>query len=293
MLKKTYAIAAMTLLAPVLPWLGSAAAAEPQRWTPAAIASPRYESSPTFTPDGREMFFLSADADFNVYSIMRSRCEAGAWSKPEAASFALPLPVVEADPFVTPDGKRLYFISSRQDPRHEHFDIWFVERQVNGSWSEPQRLPEPVNSKGSELLPRQDLQGRLYFGSDRPGGHGEGDIYVAVSRADGTWQVTNVGPPVNTAAFEYEADVSRDGGVMVVVADRTNRSHLYRYRLQSDRWVEQGPIAAMDHEFQVGPLLSPTADRLLFAQKDGARSGEMFLLDLSADPDQRWPRQCR
>ena len=80
---------------------------------------------------------------------------------------------------------------------------------------------------------------------------------------------------------------------MVVVADRTHRSHLYRYKLQAGRWVEAGGIVAADNEFQVGPLLSPTGDRLLFAQKDGERSGEMFLLDLADNPDQTWPPRCR
>ena len=239
------------------------------------------------------MYFLSADASFSNYRIMRSRCENGEWTKPEAPSFAQSLPVIEADPFVTYDGKRLYYISSRQDPKHENFDIWYVERKTGGDWSEPQRLPEPVNSPASELLPRQDLQGRLYFGSAREGGHGEGDIYMATPADDGKWQVDNVGPPVNTAAFEYEAEVSRDGSTMVVVANRTERSHLYRYQWRSGRWVEVGQVAALAEQFQVGPLLSPNGDRLLFAQRDGERSGEIFLVDLAPDADEVWPPRCR
>lgn len=239
------------------------------------------------------MYFLSADAGFSNYRIMMSRCEAGAWTRPEMPSFAQPLPVIEADPFVTFDGKRLYYISSRQDPKHEDFDIWFVDRAASGGWGEPQRLPEPVNSRTSELLPRQDPRGRLYFGSARAGGHGQGDIYVATPKADGTWQVDNVGPPVNTPAFEYEAEVSRDGGTMIVVANRAQRSHLYHYRWRNDRWVEVGQIAALEEQFQVGPLLSPDGDRLLFAQRDGERSGEIFLVDLAPGADELWPPRCR
>lgn len=264
-----------------------------KRWTPAAISSPGYESSPTFTPDGREMYFLSADASFSKYRVMVSRCERGTWSKPEVPSFAQPLPVVEADPFVTYDGRRLYYISTRQDPKHEDFDIWFVERSTNGAWSEPKRLPEPVNSPTSELLPRADTQGRLYFGSAREGGEGQGDIYRATPQADGTWQVANLGPPVNTPSFEYEAEVSRDGTTMVVVAHRTDRSHLYQYKWRGDRWVEVGEIPALADQFQVGPLLSPTGDRVLFAQREGERSGEMFLLDLVPKASEVWPPRCR
>lgn len=239
------------------------------------------------------MYFLGADASFSNYRILVSRCEAGGWTKPEVPSFARPLPVIEADPFVTFDGKRLYYISSRQDPKHEDFDIWFVDRTPGGTWGEPRRLPEPVNSPTSELLPRQDLQGRLYFGSARDGGHGQGDIYMATQKPDGNWQVNNVGPPVNTPAFEYEAEVSRDGSTMIVVADRDERSHLYQYKQRNGRWVEVGQIPALEEQFQVGPLLSFNADRLLFAQRDGERSGEIFLLDLAPNADEVWPPRCR
>ncbi|MET0533149.1 MAG: hypothetical protein ABW171_02905 [Steroidobacter sp.] len=285
-------------IASILPLSNSVAAGAnvangPQRWTPAEIASPAYESSPTFSPDGREMIFMSADADFTNYRLVSSRCEGGAWTKPVALPFASKLPVVEGDPFLTRDGKQLYYISTRHDTTHEDFDIWVVDRGDGNAWSEPRRLPAPVNSSTPELLPRQDAQGRLYFGSARPGGFGQGDIYVATQESNGEWRVSNVGAPVNTAAFEYEAEISRDGTTMVVVAHRTNRSHLYLYKSASDRWVEAGDIAARQEEFQVGPLLSPTADRLLFAQRDGERSGEMFLLDLVADPDPTWPPRCR
>jgi hypothetical protein len=260
--------------------------------TPPPIASDQYETTPTFTPDGREMYFMRSDPRFSRYRLMWSRCVDGVWSTPTPAPFAAP-GVQEGDPGVTPDGKRLYFISMRHDPNGEDFDIWYVERTCNGAWSAPRRLPEPVNSRHSELLPRVDKQGRLYFGSDRVGGYGQGDIYVATQTSDGTWSVRNVGPPVSTAAYEYEAEIAQDGRTLLVVVDRGDRSHLYRFERQGEHdgasWVERGRIPAYANVFQVGPLLSPTADRLLFAQAHGDRSGELFVIDLQDRVDVRWP----
>lgn len=150
-------------------------------------------------------------------------------------------------------------------------------------------MPEPVNSPSSELLPRADREGRLYFGSDRAGGFGQGDIYVATQSAAGKWTVANVGPPVSTAAYEYEAEISADGRTLVAVVDRGDRSHLYRFERAENRWVERGRIPALANVFQVGPLLAPNADRLLFAQAQGARSGELFLIDLVERPQGTWP----
>jgi Tol biopolymer transport system component len=262
-------------------------------WTPGAISGPGYESSPTFTPDGRTMVYLAADKDFQNYRLMQSQCENGAWSEPVPPPFAMPLPVIEADPFVTPDGKRLYYVSSRHAPAKEDFDIWYVERSGEGGWSKPRRLPEPVNSPAAELLPRTDADGRLYFGSSRAGSAGGGDIYVATEVRPGEWTVTNLGPPVSGDGYEYEAEISRDGRTMITVSDRGDRSHLYRYRRDGDRWVEVGRIPTDSGQFQVGPLLSPKGDRLLFAQRHGERSGEMFLIDLAPDPDRSWPPDCR
>src|SRR5688572_16762822 len=155
------------------------AEATPQRWTPEAIASDQYESSPTFSADGRELVFMRADPAFRHYRLLVSRCEHGGWSAPEPPPFAATAPVDEADPFISHDGRRLYYISTRDKPRtgaEADFDIWLVERQAGGRWGAPRRLPEPVNSTASARLPREDAQGRLLFGSSRPGGLGLGDI---------------------------------------------------------------------------------------------------------------------
>lgn len=270
----------------------AAHAPEPLRWAPPNISSDQYESSPTFTPDGREIYFMRSDRQFANWRLLHSRCEAGGWSTPKAPAFAASKPGLDADPFVSADGRRLYFVSARHDPKGEDLDIYVVERMRDGEWSQPRRLPEPVNSTASELLPRAMADGRLYFGSSRDGGHGSGDIYLATPQAGGAWQVRNLGAPVSTAANEYEAEVSRDGRRMIAVIDRGDRSHLYRFERSGDRWIERERIKARGDVFQVGPLLSPGGDRLLFAQADGERSGEFFVVDLTASPDKRWPPDC-
>jgi Tol biopolymer transport system component len=268
----------------------------PQRWTPATLASEAYESSPTFSPDGREVVFMRANRQFQHYRLLWSRCAGGRWTPPESPPFAAPAPVLEGDPHFTPDGRQLYFISSRSAAADnpDDLDIWVVDHGADGSWGAPKRLPPPVNSSSSELLPRLDAQGRLVFGSGRPGGHGQTDIYVATPLPGGGWRVENAGPPINTAANEYEAEPSRDGHTLVVVADRGDRSHLYRFRRDdAGRWVEQGRVDAKADVFQVGPLLSPRGEKLLFAQADGERSGEWFVSELQPGSAEAWPPDCR
>jgi hypothetical protein len=270
--------------------------ASPERWTPAELSSDQYESSPTFSPDGREVVFMRSDTRFDNYRLLASRCDGGRWTPPRAPSFAARAPVLEADPFLTPDGQRLYFVSSRfafaNGRGHDDLDIWSVDRTRSGDWGEPTRLPEPVNSTAAELLPRTDGEGRLYFGSSRAGGLGQGDIYRATPGPGSSWRVENLDPPVSSSAFEYEAEISRDGRTLILLADRGDRSHLYQFALEAGRWAEKRRIPALGHVFQVGPLLSPKADRLLFAQADGKDSGELFVVDLVEGADRSWPPSC-
>lgn len=262
------------------------------RVTPAALSSGEYESSPTFSPDGTEVYFFRADRGYRRYRLLTSRCVAGRWTEPVPPSFAKP-GVSEADPALSADGRWLYYVSARADVAGERLDIWRVQRDAKGAWGEPERLPEPVNTGASQLLPRPQPDGRLLFGSSRPGGMGQGDIYLATPGADGHWHVENVGSPVSTAANEYEAELSRDGNVLVTVANRGSTSHLYVYARDGAGWRERGRVPARTDVFQVGPLLSPDGRRLLFSQADkGERSGEWFLIDLDRNPDPRWPPRC-
>lgn len=265
----------------------------PVRWMPAALSSELYESSPTFSRDGRELYFFRADKRFGNYRLLQSRCIDGQWSMPTAPAFAAREGTLEADPALAPDGRRLYYVSAREAANADDLDIWYVGRSGDDApWGKPLRLPAPVNSPSAELLPRPLGDGRLLFGSSRSGGHGQGDIYIATPQRDGRWRVDNIGPPISTAANEYEAELSRDGKVMVVVADRGDRSHLYVYDRRDGAWVERGRVPARADVFQVGPLLSPDGGRLLFAQADGERSGEWFVVDLRAGANRRWPPAC-
>jgi Tol biopolymer transport system component len=292
MIRGGLALAMLSLLLPI------AVKGEPALWTPVQLSTEAYESSPAFTPDGREMFFMRADTRFQNYQLLWSRCERGGWSSPTPPPFAMPLPILEGDPFVTENGQRVYFISSRhaaaQGRGNDDLDIWYADRLPSGTWSAiANRLPEPVNSVESELLPRLTRDGSLYFGSSRSGGKGGSDIYLAKQAADGSWTVSAV-DELNTANNEYEADVTLDGKTLVLVADRGDRSHLYLYTRPnlSSRWVEQYRLPALPSVFQVGPRLSPSGDRVLFAQSYGQRSGELFLLDLKSAPKKSWPPKC-
>jgi len=198
---------------------------------------------------------------------------------------------VEADPYFTPDGGGLYFIStrSREGVKGKDLDIWRVDRDKSGSWGRPIRLPEPVNSPGAEWFPRPGVDGWLYFGSDRPGGLGATDIWRARPDSAANWTVENLGPSVNTAGDEYEPLPAPDGSRMIVMAD----GDLYETRKTATGWAPRTKLGPEINSggMEVGALFSPSGRSLLFARDTkGPNSGEFFLwYEHGAE---KWPPHC-
>jgi hypothetical protein len=259
-----------------------------QPWTPTGVSSELFESHPAFDPVNGDLYFVRSSKTFSGWRILTSHCDGARWSAPVPPTFAGT--GTEADPWLTPDGRSLYFISTRAtgSMRSKDLDIWRVDRSADGRWGKPVRLPAPVNSDEAEWFPRLASDGWLYFGSRRAGGEGKDDIWRAREKASGQWTVENVGA-VNTAGDEYEPLPSPDGKRMIVMAD----GGLYESRLGPSGWsarVKLGPQVNVNGS-EIGALFSPSGKSLLFARDTGEpKSGEFFVWH--ADGSEAWPPSC-
>jgi Tol biopolymer transport system component len=292
----------------------SAPVAEDVRpWTVPGISSERFESHPAFDPRTGDLYFVRSAKDFSGWRILVARCGPRGWTTPVEPPFAGP--GLEADPFFAADGRSLYFISTRGTggTTSEALDIWRVERDAAGTWGSPRRLPAPVNSDQAEWFPRPARDGWLYFGSARPGGLGQTDIWRArdgargneVSRNEaghgeasrgeaspavaGRWRIENLGPSINTPGHEYEPLPSPDGTRLIVAAEEG----FHEARRRGNGWaprVRLGPAINVNGS-EIGPLFSPSGRSLLFARDFGApRSGEFVLWRRGAA--EAWPPSC-
>lgn len=270
---------------------GAMAASPPQvhPWAPDGISSELFESHAAFDPRTGDLYFVRSSKSFSGWRILTSHCDGKAWTTPRPAPFAAP--GAEADPWFTPDGNSVYFISTRATGRQKSkdLDIWRADRASDGSWKTPVRLPEPVNSGEAEWFPRLAPDGWLYFGSNRPGGLGKNDIWRARETAPGRWTVENAGPAINTAGDEYEPLPSPDGQRLIVMAD----GGLYESRMTPQGWsprMKLGPEVNVNGS-ELGALFSPSGKSLMFARDTGEpRSGEFFVWQ--PDGAEAWPPSC-
>ncbi|NNE98658.1 MAG: hypothetical protein HKN25_06525 [Pyrinomonadaceae bacterium] len=172
----------------------------------------------TMSPNGNEAYVTmqSPLGDRSVIAVVKKT--RGKWQKPELASFSGKFTDLEAS--FSPDGSRLYFVSSRplnkSDEKPKDMDIWYVERSSsNSNWSEPKNIGAPVNSKGNEFYPSVAANGNLYFTLKSDKSKGEDDIFLSEWKNGGYTEPVSLGEAINTKGAEYNAYIAPDESFLI------------------------------------------------------------------------------
>jgi Tol biopolymer transport system component len=137
----------------------------PSLFGPRVISTEDDEFGITFSPDGKTCFFTKrtpSTISSSTYVICSSHLVNGTWTEPAIAPFSGKYK--DFNPFITPDGSRLFFISNRPGPGKttSDGDIWMVPKKGEG-WGEPENLGAPVNTPGWELSCAVTANGTIYF----------------------------------------------------------------------------------------------------------------------------------
>jgi hypothetical protein len=295
----TPAVAADTAGAPA--WYRPPATAE--QWAPELHSADGWTYTPTFTPDLRTAYYVLWHApdysrpDSSIQELYAARWSDadGAWSEPERVAATAGW---RTDwPHVSPDGRRLFLSYIKPHPGHYgyadgrslpprtgDFDLWAADLDASGTLDAASFVPldapdlnrqkTPENARvryvHNETSPRTDLDGRLYFWTERlDDGGGRRDVYAAEPDGAGSWRAP-VLLPFNTA--ERESGVAVDpGGRWLIFASEgrggLGRSDLFVVVRQPGGWgepVNLGPAVNTRHR-EDSPEVSPDGRALFFS----------------------------
>ena len=142
-------------------------------WGAGIISTEAPEFATTINSDQNQVYFNRTSADRSSMQIMYSVFENNNWSDARTLPFSTGL-YRDVDPFLTADGKRLYFSSDRPlEPGSEQrvFNTWYVEK-INKLWSAPINPGPPLNSDSTEIFVTMTKEGDAYFVSERDGERG-------------------------------------------------------------------------------------------------------------------------
>jgi WD40 repeat protein len=180
---------ALTLAAGLMP---SAGASQYSEWSApvnlgSVINSSFAEGGPAISEDGLTLYFNSTRpggfGDADIYVTHRETVDA-AWETPVNLGSIINTTVFEGFPNLSRDEHLLFFMSPRASGTA---DIWMSYRRDTDdelAWEPPTLLGASINTAAADHGPsyfdnmKLGLP-QLYFHSNRPGGPGSNDIYVA------------------------------------------------------------------------------------------------------------------
>ncbi len=259
---------------------------------PSQINTVGWSDSPYITPDGQTLYFMYTPYNFMPWILrgesperrgpdrpghhpdttgnpfgdsdlyVSHRLPGGAWSAPEN------VPVNDADsdacPYLLPDGSALYWQKGAASA-----DIVVAHRTATGEWGASLTLPAPVNLPDAhETNPHVSPDERwLFFTSDRAGGFGDNDLYVAERLSDGTYGAAiNLGATINSAGGEDQAWPNDDLSVLYFNNDAGIVRSIHVGGDFATGWSAPEPIKfAVDLPFAAEVSFSSEGNEMYFA----------------------------
>jgi len=203
---------------------------------PKSINTKTHESNPTFSADGRVMFFSRTNPKrveikgekVATVSIFRAEFKNNDWVNVTRVPFASDMYSVE-HPMLTRDGRRLYFASDMPGGLGS-FDIWYVDVNDDGTFGNPVNMGSTINTKHREQFPFiSDDATVLYFASD---GHpGMGGLDVFSSKAyDGVFaKPVNLGETLNSGMDDFGYIINDTTKKGYFASNRKGSDNLYSF----------------------------------------------------------------
>lgn len=221
--------------------------------------------APVISADGAMMMFTSrrpvsekeiksGKSSFERIFTSNHQSTTNTWSKPVALEATVNAPGRNNSAIsLSNDGQKLLLY---RDDAKGNGDIY--ESVLKGtSWSEAQKLPEPINTEYHESSASYSPDGNtIYFVSNRKGGLGGRDIWSCTKDNKGTWgKEVNLGNVINTNDDEEGVYMHPDGQTLYFSSKAHNSSggyDVYKSVMKNGQWnvpVSLGkPINSIRHD---------------------------------------------
>lgn len=222
---------------------------------------------PVFSADGKSMAFMTSMKFYDA--ILFSHLVRNEWTPPVNIT-----PELESDgdhyvSYLSATGDMM--LLSKDDNLNS--DIW-MSRYTAGRWEPARKLKKEINTKYWEAHGFITEDGStMIFSSDRPGGFGGLDLYIARLGTDGEWgKPVNMGPEINTPFNDDRPFLIKNGTILFFASQGHHNMggyDIFRSDMQyNGLWSK--PV-------NIGYPLNNPDDNLFFFPSDGGKSGYMSL----------------
>lgn len=243
-------------------------ASEPKLFAPDIVSGANDDDnhgSITFMPDGKEIYWNMMGKKSG--KIWVTKLINDKWTEPEVASFCEDGSHMYDNPFITTDGQKLFFTSTRSGSvSHKKENIWFVKRTSSG-WSEPKPVSAEVNAMQLHWGISVSDSGTLYFGGVGQDTYGGTDIYYSRLMKGVYSKPVNMGAEVNSEDTDHCPYIAPDESYIIFSRfGSAGRGFYISFKDKSGQWLK--PVKIYEYLEGVCPLISPDG-RYFFFNSEG------------------------
>ena len=171
-------------------------------------------------------------------------------------------------------------------------DVYAMSNQ-HGTWQHPVRFADPIGSQWNQthVSFSSDLS-TVFFTSDRPGGFGGLDIYMAKKLENNRWgEIRNLGPTINTSGDEETPFMHANGHTFYFASEGHNGmgrfDNFYAEMLSDSTFSEAGnmgyPINSMEDDFAFFPDIANRLSLLSSTRMEQSVGGcDLYLVELDS-----------
>lgn len=206
--------------------------------------------TPAFSADGQKMYITRwyKDGSKILHGIYYSQFSNGEWGTPKKLNSNINADGFNAiQPFVTADGKRLYFVSNKPGGQGGD-DIWMSDLDDNGDALNSSNLGSTINTAQDEQAPYYDIAGkRLVYSSKGFTGLGGFDFFESWDD-NGKWsEPKNMGYPMNSAKDDlYFFPDKSDTKKSYISSDRESDCCLGLFSVMNKQYTLSGIVIDCD-----------------------------------------------
>jgi hypothetical protein len=238
----------------------------------------------TISPDGKEIYWgvmLESQGSGGTIAVLTAKMEGETWTPPRMASFSKGFEIKNDVPFISPDGRRLFFHSSRPirpGSKEVKENVWIVDK-TPGGWAEPKALGEAVNRMNLRWQSTVSRKGTLYFASTESDGLGGSDIYLSRFEEGKYAKPVNLGAPVSSSLIESGPFIAPDESY--IIFDRQGEGLVISYRDKEGKWTKPKNLGpAINYRGAQAPYVSPDG-KYLFFNSGRNRNYDIYWADAS------------
>lgn len=198
-------------------------------------------------------------------------------------------------PVLTADEQELIFTRRMGPGPDDDEDLVVSKKDENGNWTVPVSISENINSKFNEGTCTISADGRTLIFTSCIGRRGYGNCDLFYSRRVGdAWSTpVNIGPEINSSAWESQPSLSADGRVLYFISDRRGGiggRDIYVSRKTADgQWskAEVMPQPINTPFDEISPFIHVNGRTLFYATngKPGFGGFDIFRAELT---DEKW-----